>query len=44
VYVLKDGRVVAEGTFDELKTNSTIFKELWRHQQEKGVTSQISNT
>jgi ATP-binding cassette, subfamily B, bacterial len=39
VYVLKDGRVVAEGTFDELKTNSTIFKELWRHQQEKEVVS-----
>lgn len=31
VYVLRSGRVVDEGTFEELKANSSIFKELWRH-------------
>lgn len=39
VYVLRSGRVVDEGTFEELKTNSTIFKELWRHQEEKSMAS-----
>lgn len=37
VYVLRSGRVVDEGTFEQLKTNSSIFKELWRHQEEKSV-------
>lgn len=37
VYVLRSGRVVDEGTFEELKTNSTIFKELWRHQEERAM-------
>lgn len=37
VYVLRSGRVVGEGTFEELKANSPIFKELWRHQEEKMV-------
>jgi len=35
VYVLKDGRVADEGTFEDLKTRSAIFQEMWRHQQEK---------
>ena len=34
IYVLQQGRVVAEGSFDNLRTNSAIFGELWRHQQE----------
>jgi ABC-type multidrug transport system fused ATPase/permease subunit len=29
--------VVDEGTFEELKANSSIFKELWRHQEEKSM-------
>jgi ABC-type bacteriocin/lantibiotic exporter with double-glycine peptidase domain len=37
VYVLRSGRVVDEGTFEELKAKSSIFKELWRHQEEKMV-------
>ena len=37
VYVLRSGRVVDEGTFEELKANSTIFKELWRHQEERAM-------
>ncbi|MBY0434615.1 MAG: ABC transporter ATP-binding protein/permease [Cyclobacteriaceae bacterium] len=39
VYVLKDGRVVEEGTFEELKSSGAIFQELWRHQQEKAAIS-----
>jgi ABC-type multidrug transport system fused ATPase/permease subunit len=31
VYVLRSGRMVDKGTFEELKANSSIFKELWRH-------------
>jgi ABC-type multidrug transport system fused ATPase/permease subunit len=34
VYVLKQGRVVAEGTFTHLREHSTIFQELWKHQEE----------
>ncbi|HEV2354399.1 MAG TPA: ABC transporter ATP-binding protein [Puia sp.] len=34
VYVLDHGRVIAEGSFDELRTNNAAFRELWRHQQE----------
>jgi ABC-type multidrug transport system fused ATPase/permease subunit len=35
IYVLRAGRVAAHGTFAELKNNSAIFQELWRHQREK---------
>ena len=35
IYVLHNGSIVDEGTFAELLSNSTIFQELWRHQQEK---------
>ena len=33
VYVLRDGKIVDEGTFEELRNNSPIFNELWRHQE-----------
>ncbi|MFN3848005.1 MAG: ABC transporter ATP-binding protein [Spirosomataceae bacterium] len=32
VYVLGQGRIVAEGTFEDLKANNLIFQELWKHQ------------
>jgi ABC-type multidrug transport system fused ATPase/permease subunit len=32
VYILSDGHVVDEGTFTDLRTRSSIFQELWRHQ------------
>jgi ATP-binding cassette, subfamily B, bacterial len=35
VYVLRDGRIVDEGSFAELKNNSQVFKELWKHQEER---------
>lgn len=34
VYVLQQGRVAAEGTFEHLRHNSPVFQELWKHQKE----------
>jgi len=34
VYVLKDGRIVDQGTFMELKKSSPVFRDLWKHQEE----------
>ena len=34
IYVLQQGRVVAEGSFEDLRAKDPIFRELWRHQQE----------
>lgn len=33
VYVLKDGKIVDEGTFVFLKEESLVFRELWKHQE-----------
>jgi len=35
VYVLQNGRIVEEGSFEELRRNGLIFRELWKHQEEK---------
>ncbi len=35
VYVLEDGMIVADGSFEFLKQNSPHFKELWKHQEEQ---------
>lgn len=34
VYILKDGTVIDEGKFDDLKRYSLVFKEMWEHQLE----------
>jgi ATP-binding cassette subfamily B protein len=34
IYVLKDGRIVDEGTFSDLKNSSPVFRDLWKHQEE----------
>ncbi len=34
IYVLKQGRIVAEGTFEYLREHSPIFQELWKHQKD----------
>jgi ATP-binding cassette, subfamily B, bacterial len=34
VYILHQGRIVDEGTFEHLRDHSSIFQELWRHQKE----------
>ena len=33
VYIMKQGRVIDEGTFLDLKEKSPTFKELWKHQE-----------
>lgn len=35
VYVLRDGRIADEGSFSDLKNRSSIFRELWKHQEDK---------
>jgi ABC-type multidrug transport system fused ATPase/permease subunit len=35
IYVLHQGSIVAEGSFEHLRNNSRVFQELWKHQQEK---------
>jgi ATP-binding cassette, subfamily B, bacterial len=37
VYVMANGRIVEEGTFEALKANGPVFGELWQHQQEETV-------
>ncbi len=34
IYVMKDGKVVDEGTFAYLRYQSSVFQELWKHQEE----------
>ena len=42
VYVLRNGHIIDEGTFTELKLRSPAFQELWKHQEEKeGHSSSI---
>jgi len=33
IYILKDGTLADEGTFEHLKKYSLVFKEMWEHQQ-----------
>lgn len=35
VYILQNGKIVDEGSFPDLKMKSPVFRELWRHQEEK---------
>jgi ABC-type multidrug transport system fused ATPase/permease subunit len=35
VYILRNGQVADEGTFEELRLNSAMFGELWQHQEER---------
>jgi len=39
VYVLDQGRIAAEGTFDYLLQNSPVFYDLWRHQKDNAKIS-----
>jgi ATP-binding cassette subfamily B protein len=34
VYVLHQGRIIAEGTFEYLRDHNPAFQEMWRHQKE----------
>jgi ATP-binding cassette subfamily B protein len=33
IYILRDGYIVDEGTFSDLRRNSAVFQDLWRHQE-----------
>ena len=35
VYILHQGRIIDEGSFDWLRDNSPAFQEMWRHQKEE---------
>jgi ABC-type multidrug transport system fused ATPase/permease subunit len=37
VYVMENGRVVDEGTFEYLREHSAVFQEMWKHQEQAGV-------
>jgi ABC-type multidrug transport system fused ATPase/permease subunit len=34
IYVLHQGRIAAEGSFEDLHAHSPVFRDLWRHQEE----------
>lgn len=34
VYIMENGKIVDEGSFEHLKANSAIFQGLWKHQEE----------
>ncbi len=33
VYILQNGRIVDEGTFESLRQSSAVFQDLWKHQE-----------
>ncbi|WP_128548503.1 ABC transporter ATP-binding protein [Larkinella soli] len=35
IYILRDGRVVDQGSFVDLRRRSPIFQEMWKHQKEQ---------
>ncbi|HMI64335.1 MAG TPA: ABC transporter ATP-binding protein, partial [Puia sp.] len=35
VYILHQGRIVAEGGFEDLRDHNPVFQEMWRHQKEE---------
>jgi ATP-binding cassette, subfamily B, bacterial len=32
IYILKDGQIIDEGTFEDLRRYSLVFKDMWEHQ------------
>jgi ABC-type multidrug transport system fused ATPase/permease subunit len=42
IYVLEQGRIVAEGTLAELRKKSPEFQELWRHQEHAEHTRDVA--
>lgn len=38
VYILKNGRVIDEGSFEDLGRYSLVFKDMWEHQSKVGNT------
>jgi ABC-type multidrug transport system fused ATPase/permease subunit len=42
VYILKDGAVVDEGTFEDLKRYSLVFQEMWTHQKSDSLPQEFT--
>lgn len=42
VYVMENGHIIDEGTFEHLKQHSPVFQELWRHQEERIEQEELS--
>ncbi|WP_077922222.1 ABC transporter ATP-binding protein [Spirosoma sp. 209] len=42
IYILRDGKVVDEGTFVHLRQHSAIFGEMWAHQKEAMHTEEVA--
>jgi ATP-binding cassette, subfamily B, bacterial len=40
VYILRDGSVIDEGPFEQLKRYSLVFKEMWEHQNTEQIPAQ----
>jgi ABC-type multidrug transport system fused ATPase/permease subunit len=39
IYVLHQGRIIAEGSFEQLRDNDAHFQQMWRHQKEQQAVS-----
>ena len=37
IYILDKGKIVSEGTFDDLMESSRIFNEMWEHQRSSSI-------
>jgi ATP-binding cassette, subfamily B, bacterial len=33
IYIMNKGRIIDEGTFEQLMVTSTVFREMWGHQK-----------
>jgi ABC-type bacteriocin/lantibiotic exporter with double-glycine peptidase domain len=40
VYIMKNGGVIDEGTFEDLRKYSLVFKEMWQHQEINSETAE----
>lgn len=43
VYILQNGRIIDEGTFKHLKEYSSVFQELWKHQEHLQASGSIND-
>jgi ABC-type multidrug transport system fused ATPase/permease subunit len=41
IYILRDGRIIDEGSFEDLKRYSLVFKEMWEHQVTVDASEEI---
>ena len=43
IYILKNGSVIDEGTFDNLKRYSLVFQDMWRHQAPENSVGSVQD-